>query len=196
MNIGPAELLVIILFAFIIVGPERLPKAAKSIGKALRKLRDTRDDIDQTLKDEGLDTQSLQEASRNPFLALEKIEKIASVLPVDELDGDAAEDAEAAAEDAGNASGEAAGSAPDAAEPAPDAGDDGAGMSKSAAVTVLSDIETFTERKARIAATNADASVEPVEAEANADDKGESDQTAADSGEMPADGDDSADGHA
>ena len=143
MNLGPAELLVIILFAFIIVGPERLPKAAKSIGKALRKLRDTREDIDQTLKDEGLDPESLQEASRNPFLALEKIEKIASAIPVEELADDA---------DAGEGGA-------DSTPPVNAAAGQEAGVSSSPGITTLSDIETFTERKARIAAAS---STEPA----------------------------------
>lgn len=165
MNLGPAELLVIILFAFIIVGPERLPKAAKAIGKALRKLRDTRGSIDQTLKDEGLDPESLQEASRNPFLALEKIEKIASVLPTDELVGEktSSEDDSTAADEPGDDAGSTDG------EP-------GGVEDKPSGITTLSDIETFTERKARIAAAS---STEP---------EGES-------GEAEADGGDPADGH-
>ena len=154
MNIGPAELLVIILFAFIIVGPERLPKAAKSIGKALRKLRDTREDIDQTLKDEGLDPQSLQEASRNPFLALEKIEKIASAIPVDDL----VDDAGAGEDGSGSTSPENA------------AGGEGVGKGGTPGITTLSDIETFTERKARIAAAS---SIGPTSGDTGTD-KGDS----------------------
>ena len=156
MNLGPAELLVIILFAFIIVGPERLPKAAKSIGKALRKLRDTREDIDQTLKDEGLDPQSLQEASRNPFLALEKIEKIASAIPVEEL----ADDADAGEDGADPTS-------PESVTRGQEAGADG-----SPGITTLSDIETFTERKARIAAASSTESA-PGDTEAGAGDSAE-----------------------
>ncbi len=165
MNLGPAELLVIILFAFIIVGPERLPKAAKAIGKALRKLRDTRGSIDQTLKDEGLDPESLQEASRNPFLALEKIEKIASVIPTEELTDEETPSKETPSE----------GDSAAAHEPG---GDDETqdGEDQPSRVTALSDIETFTERKARIAAAS---STVP---------EGES-------GEAEADGGDPADGH-
>ena len=170
MNLGPAELLVIILFAFIIVGPERLPKAAKAIGKALRKLRDTRGSIDQTLKDEGLDPESLQEASRNPFLALEKIEKIASVLPTEELTGE-----ENSSEEIPPENGSPAADEPGIEAGTPD-GESGDGEGEPPRVTALSDIETFTERKARIAAA---ASTEPE----------------GDSGEEAADGDDPADGH-
>lgn len=132
MNIGPAELLVIILFAFIIVGPERLPKAGRAIGNALRKLRDTQGQIDQTLKDEGLDPKSIQEASRNPFLALEKIEKVANAIPHGEDETDAGVDDAA---DDGDSS-------------KPEDGEE----HKPATVSALTDMETFTERKARLTA--------------------------------------------
>lgn len=98
MNLGPAELLVIILFAFIIIGPEKLPQVGKSIGKAMRKLRDTQGKIDDTLREEGLDPQSIQEATRNPFLALEKVEKMVDALPHEEDDAAKAPAADAAAD--------------------------------------------------------------------------------------------------
>ena len=39
LGIGPLEFLVIIVIALIVVGPERLPEIARSIGKTLRDLR-------------------------------------------------------------------------------------------------------------------------------------------------------------
>lgn len=70
-NIGMMELLVVLLVAFVVVGPKDLPKVARWIArqvKALRKLvrevkkdtgwdelakefKDTRDDVQETLKD-------------------------------------------------------------------------------------------------------------------------------------------------
>ncbi|HEX9376713.1 MAG TPA: twin-arginine translocase TatA/TatE family subunit [Actinomycetota bacterium] len=44
-NVGPAELLVIMLVALLIVGPKRLPEVGKSIGKALRELRRQTDEV-------------------------------------------------------------------------------------------------------------------------------------------------------
>ena len=38
-NIGPMELIVILLVALIVVGPKRLPEVGRSIGKSLRELR-------------------------------------------------------------------------------------------------------------------------------------------------------------
>lgn len=121
MKIGPAELLVIILFAFVIIGPERLPKAGKAIGRALGSLRKTSTSINDTLKEEGLDPESLKEASGNPFLALEKIEKVANAIPQEE-DGEDSDD--------------------DAAS---------AGEGKPSGVTPLSDRDAFGNRKAQVA---------------------------------------------
>ena len=39
LGIGPLELIVVLIIAFIVVGPERLPEFARSIGKTLRDVR-------------------------------------------------------------------------------------------------------------------------------------------------------------
>ena len=39
LGVGPLELIVVIIIALIVVGPERLPQLAQSIGKTLRDLR-------------------------------------------------------------------------------------------------------------------------------------------------------------
>ncbi|GAB4530459.1 MAG: hypothetical protein Kow0063_08600 [Anaerolineae bacterium] len=39
LGIGPLELIVVLIIAFIVVGPERLPELARSIGKTLGDLR-------------------------------------------------------------------------------------------------------------------------------------------------------------
>ena len=44
-NIGPMELIVILLVALIIVGPKRLPEVGRSIGKSLRELRRATDEV-------------------------------------------------------------------------------------------------------------------------------------------------------
>lgn len=38
-SLGPAEILVILVVALIVLGPERLPKAARQIGKAVAEVR-------------------------------------------------------------------------------------------------------------------------------------------------------------
>ena len=37
---GPLELLVILVIALVVLGPKRLPEAARSVGKGMREMRD------------------------------------------------------------------------------------------------------------------------------------------------------------
>ncbi len=48
-NIGPQELLLILLVALIVVGPKRLPELSRSIGKGLRELRKAQDEVRKTI---------------------------------------------------------------------------------------------------------------------------------------------------
>ena len=45
LNIGPQEMLVILLVALVVVGPQRLPEMGRTIGKALRELRRAQDEV-------------------------------------------------------------------------------------------------------------------------------------------------------
>jgi sec-independent protein translocase protein TatA len=38
-NIGPLELIVVLIIALLVLGPQRLPDAAKSVGRGLREFR-------------------------------------------------------------------------------------------------------------------------------------------------------------
>jgi sec-independent protein translocase protein TatA len=44
-NIGPTELLVILVLALIVFGPQRLPEIGRSIGRSLREFRRASDEI-------------------------------------------------------------------------------------------------------------------------------------------------------
>jgi sec-independent protein translocase protein TatA len=53
-NLGPAEILVILAIALIVLGPKKLPEAGRAIGRGLREFRDSlsgagHDDDDQDL---------------------------------------------------------------------------------------------------------------------------------------------------
>lgn len=48
-NIGPQELLLILLVALIVVGPKRLPELSRSIGQGLRELRKAQDEVRKTI---------------------------------------------------------------------------------------------------------------------------------------------------
>jgi sec-independent protein translocase protein TatA len=50
LNIGPQELLLILLVALVVVGPRRLPELGRSIGKGLRELRKAQDEVRKTIQ--------------------------------------------------------------------------------------------------------------------------------------------------
>jgi sec-independent protein translocase protein TatA len=39
-NIGPMELILVAIIALVVIGPNKLPDAAKSVGKGMREMRD------------------------------------------------------------------------------------------------------------------------------------------------------------
>jgi Tat protein translocase TatB subunit len=45
LNVGPLELLVVLAVALVVVGPERLPELARSVGRALRQFREVQDEV-------------------------------------------------------------------------------------------------------------------------------------------------------
>ena len=49
-GIGGFELFLILLFAFLIVGPDKLPEIAKTLGKAIAKFRGAQEDMAEQLK--------------------------------------------------------------------------------------------------------------------------------------------------
>jgi sec-independent protein translocase protein TatA len=49
-NIGPTELLVILVIALLVFGPSRLPEVGRTIGKGLREFRRASDEIREELK--------------------------------------------------------------------------------------------------------------------------------------------------
>lgn len=55
-NIGPGELILILLLALIVFGPARLPEVGRTIGRSLREFRrassDIRDEIQRTIEDD------------------------------------------------------------------------------------------------------------------------------------------------
>ena len=61
-NVGPLELLIILAIALIVVGPEKLPELARSIGRAIGQLRQVQEEVRDAVS-LGLDDEVRQAAS-------------------------------------------------------------------------------------------------------------------------------------
>ena len=61
LNVGPLELLVVLAVALIVVGPERLPELARSVGRALRQFREVQDEV-RNMVSSGVDDEMRQAA--------------------------------------------------------------------------------------------------------------------------------------
>lgn len=62
LNVGPLELLVVLAVALIVVGPERLPELARSVGRALRQFREVQDEV-RDMVSAGMDDEMREAAS-------------------------------------------------------------------------------------------------------------------------------------
>jgi len=40
-NIGPMELVIVLVIALVVLGPKRLPEAGKAVGKGMREFKDS-----------------------------------------------------------------------------------------------------------------------------------------------------------
>lgn len=49
-NIGPLELMVILVIALLVVGPKRLPDVGRSIGRGLREFRRAQDEVQRSIR--------------------------------------------------------------------------------------------------------------------------------------------------
>lgn len=49
LNIGPQEILLILIVALVVVGPQRLPEMGRTLGRALKELRKAQDEVKRTV---------------------------------------------------------------------------------------------------------------------------------------------------
>ena len=70
-GIGGFELFLILLFGFLLFGPDKLPAMAKTLGKAIGKFRNTQEEMNKVIKNEVYDPDS-DEPFKNPLDVMEK----------------------------------------------------------------------------------------------------------------------------
>ena len=73
-GIGGNELVLILIFGFIIFGPDKLPAMAKTIGQAIAKFRRAQNEMSNVLKNEVFDP-TAEDPFKNPLDAMARLEK-------------------------------------------------------------------------------------------------------------------------
>lgn len=76
-GIGANELVIILIFGFIIFGPDKLPGMAKTIGQAIAKFRSAQAEMNKVIKTEVYDPDA-EDPFKNPLDALSKLESQAT----------------------------------------------------------------------------------------------------------------------
>ena len=71
-GIGGFELFLILLFGFLVFGPDKLPAMAKTLGKAINKFRSAQEEMNKVIKTGVYDPNS-DEPFKNPLEALSKV---------------------------------------------------------------------------------------------------------------------------
>jgi len=96
LNIGPQELLLILVIALIVVGPQRLPTLGRSIGRGLREIRKAQDEVKRTIQ-VNLDEAPAGDPKRRSAAAQENVRGSARSAPGDggAVDADAGADTRA-----------------------------------------------------------------------------------------------------
>ena len=74
-GIGGFELFIILVFGFIIFGPEKLPEIARTVGKAIARFRQAQDEMNDVIKATDLYDPNSDEPFKDPMEALDKLAK-------------------------------------------------------------------------------------------------------------------------
>jgi sec-independent protein translocase protein TatB len=86
-NIGPGELVIILILALVLLGPKRLPEVARTVGKGMRELRRATEDLKDSVESEFYKL----EHPDTPKPALRPPE--GRIVPIEPLSSNAADDA-------------------------------------------------------------------------------------------------------
>src|SRR5580658_2477777 len=72
-NIGPGELIVILIVALILLGPDKLPEMARTVGKGMRELRRATEDIKDQVENEIYDLDPMKPLDQKPRSPILKV---------------------------------------------------------------------------------------------------------------------------
>lgn len=72
-GIGGFELFIILVFGFLIFGPEKLPEIAKTVGKGIAHFRQAQDEMNEVIKSTDIYDPNSDEPFKDPMEALDKL---------------------------------------------------------------------------------------------------------------------------
>ena len=74
-GIGSFELFIILIFGFLIFGPEKLPEIAKTVGKGIAHFRQAQNEMNEVIKSTDIYDPNSDEPFKDPMEALDKLAK-------------------------------------------------------------------------------------------------------------------------
>ena len=74
-GIGGFELFIILIFGFLIFGPEKLPEIAKTVGKGIAHFRQAQNEMNEVIKSTDIYDPNSDEPFKDPMEALDKVAK-------------------------------------------------------------------------------------------------------------------------
>ncbi len=79
-NIGPVELVIILVIALLVIGPGKLPEVGSALGKSIREFRKAATDVQESVRTET--TSPASPATPTPTLPVTQVAPVAPAPPV------------------------------------------------------------------------------------------------------------------
>ena len=107
-GIGGFELFIILVFGFLIFGPDKLPEIAKTVGKGIARFREAQQEMNETIGSEKIfDPSNPDEPFKDPTVVLDKLAQRQEEKRAAKAASSAAADAGKPADNAASSAGEA-----------------------------------------------------------------------------------------